>query len=313
MKAEDEARKEAEARREEAERLARRAGIFPLLTMENFTLATALDFVGSVFFGENDWPLQDGNQVENDTYVAGSFLLGFEYAFPPFSAGFAMSGGFAEPLDIQYDFKSTNAVMGCQALSFKYRYCGEGEWKLCAGGSMVISADLEAVVNNGYTNTPPSEYWELNDLWENSAHAGGLRALQNPVYHLRQRSTLRPLGVFAASRENLFIQAELGFLLAFPVHNSDEWEERLGSSTGKWLLYALGLGYRVTDWLIPMAELRGLHMLNENNLSALMWLNLGVRFQVGGHLPMLRLSVPLTEKAAMGSDIQFALGITQEF
>jgi hypothetical protein len=284
-----------EAKRD-AERARKKKGLVRPLSLESMTLVTTLAIDQSIFFGDVEWPLEGTEK----SFVAGGTLVGFEYAFEYISLGAALPVSFSEP-EVTYE-KSMNMVIGNPTLRFKARWCTEGEWAFCFGTSTSLSAGFWDWMWEGSQDDE-----QQNQALELLAHEHGLIANQDPTYHYFQKLVVRPLGVVTMTHKALFAQCQLGIAFDTPIVNTDAWD-----SFGAALMHGLAGGYRLADWFFPVLEVNGWTILAGDDVDTSLWLNLGAQLEFGDETYKLRVAIPLTDGAQVGSAVQFQLGFAWE-
>ena len=295
---EEQVREKADEARRKAERIKQTMGLVRPLVLENMRMLTSATFDLTFIFGKVEWPL-DGS---TKSLIAGAGVGSFEYSFGKFSVGAAFSIGFSEP-DVTYEGKKANIMIGNPALSFKARWCSEGEWTFCYGTSTVVSASFW----DWTSDDDPNEQEKIL-LLEIMANEAGAIATQDPAHHSFQKLVVRPLGVVSMIHKNLFAQCQLGFALDTPIVDTDAYEDSFGAA----LMYGLSAGYRVAGWFVPVLELNGWTIMTGDNTDTFLFLNLGARFESETLQPVIRASIPLT-KQRDGFRAHLQIGMAAEF
>lgn len=217
--------------------------------------------------------------------------VGAQYGTGSMSVGIDLPMAFISP-----DEGDSKFVLGSMALDIKALGCARGDWNVCYGGAMAVSAG----------------FVDVEEAMEAAALSMGAVAHQDMTYYAPETLTLRPLAVLALTGHGLFAQLELGAGVFIAIKDTD------ARDTEAALAYGFAVGYQVLAFLAPMIEFRGFsHITAEDGEPELSfyWLNLGARFDFDGVLPVFRLSIPLNDEAKMvdESDVQFSLGVAFQF
>jgi len=209
-----------------------------------------------------------------------------------------MAFGLQVPLSMAFpDEGDTGFGLGNITLEGKFHQCTGGQWAICYGGGLALSA--------GFLEADESEV--------RAAHMSGAVGHQSWTYHYYESLVIRPLGFVAITDGAIFGQAEFGAAIGIPIVNTDGKDSHEAA-----ILWAFGAGYKLMDMIAPMIEFRGLSPVTEDGLDSYLWLNFGARFYFGSILPMVRLSIPLTDEASLGgggqsAPVQFELGCMFQF
>jgi hypothetical protein len=177
-------------------------------------------------------------------------------------------------------------VLGAPTLKAKYTLCQEGN--LCFGGMLSLGLGFMGLSDDA-----------ADMAMEAMAHAVGAVGHQNMENHAIETIAVVPKGYVSYRQGALLTQAEVGFGVLIPTNEGD---------TEMSLEYRAGVGYLLMDMVAPMLELSAITPLTQEGADTAFWINLGARGIFGGLQPYLRLSLPLSDAAKAGADIQFDLG-----
>lgn len=186
-------------------------------------------------------------------------------------------------------------ILGSAAVFARGGHCLERATRVCLGAALAVGVGTF----DGSGNRPHTYGENLR------AQFDGMLAHQDPAYYSFMALTLRPLAVASLERGRLWTQVEVGaaYREAFQgSHPPEGWA----------LLGRAGLGFRVASAAAIFTEYVGqsrafMHLGGVHD-GALMWVNAGARVKLGRALPVVRVSVPLTE-AAGGFAPQVAAGV----
>lgn len=194
--------------------------------------------------------------------------------------------------------------IGSLGANIKYLHCVGGDWSFCFGTSTSISLGII------------EEFESADDAEARAAHVAahkvGRVAFQDPTHYLGDQLGFRPLGVVTLAGKEFFSQVQLGGLLYAPIQQTENWE-----SVSFSLMYGLAVGYQVTDWFVPMLEFNGNSPLTGKPVpvefpeeKTALFINAGFVFEFGDGCGLIRLTVPLTEDAQLGTDIQLGVALS---
>jgi hypothetical protein len=194
--------------------------------------------------------------------------------------------------------------IGSLGANFKYLHCIGTDWSFCFGTSTSVSA--------GFIE----DFESTEDPDKRAAHVAaqkvGRTSFQDPSHYMGDQLAFRPLGVLTLAGKEFFSQLQLGGLLYAPIQNMDNWE-----SVGFSLMYGLAAGYQVTDWFVPIVEFNGNSPLAGKPVpvefpeeKTALFINIGFAFDFGDGCAAVRLTLPLTEDAQLGTDIQLGIALT---
>jgi len=300
---------EAEERRKKLE-LDRRIGTRPLM-LDDMIPGFLLDAVVHVSWGT----IPEGTYLKDKDYVSWGLLFraGMGDEAKTYSIGLALALYMA-------DIDSTKASpigFGNPAVTFKYRKCFDVGWSLCIGTSTLLSfgllegSDLAENVESG--GDTPLEGDALKQMQAEAARAvfrAAAIGVQDPSTARYEHMSFRPLAIFTASNGDFFAQANTGLDLYTPLMNVDRWKDEYDTRVGLALRYGVATGYRVTDSFVPVAEFNGWTSLIGKKTETALFVNIGPTLQMSSDYNLfLLVSVPLTDAARYGGDVQFQVRV----
>jgi hypothetical protein len=221
--------------------------------------------------------------LPGDNYFGLPILLGAQLGMGNYSLGIQLPMAYFKP---DGEGASSEFVLGSPTIDFKLHMCKRGQWAMCYGFGVAISA--------GFLDTDGAEF---------AAHTMGMLGHQDPIFHMPEALGLRPLVFFAITNGELFAQAEFGSAMYFPIIDTDG-KDTLEAG----ILYQFAVGYTLMEIVTPMIELRGVSPVTEDGQDTRFWMNFGARGHFGLFQPFFRLGIPLTDQAKMNADVHIEIG-----
>jgi len=189
--------------------------------------------------------------------------------------------------------------------SVKYLMCLGSDWSFCLGTSTAISLGVIEEIED-------SEEPDEKRIAQLASQRVGRAAFQDPSRFMVDQFAFRPLGVMTFSGHDFFSQVQVGGVLYAPIQNMEEWE-----AVGFSLMYGLAAGYQVVDWFIPMVEFNGNSPLAGKPVpvgrpgeGTSLFFNFGFVLDLDDGCGMVRLTVPLTDDAKLGTDVHLGLALS---